>query len=185
MRGPRLGAIALACIVGSGASGGCGGDPSTPSDAGPCWPLDATPGGTVAIGTGDISYEPMPDMLAIAANGSQSDPFIQVHARMTGLPPGDPQDFFAPTNPKTMVSAVIPDLGLTLGIDCPATIGYVVSPDDATAFDLAHSLRIGFGTMLVATVVGHQATISVTVVGSNGLVATDQKTVTLISAAGS
>ncbi len=158
----------------------CGSN-SNGTDAGACWPLDATPGGSVSVGTGDISYVAMPDMLPIVSNGSQSDPFLQVHARMMGLPPGDPQDFFSPTNPRTMVGAVVPDLGLTLGVACPATIGYVVSPDDATKYDLQHSLRVGLGSMAVASVIGHQATVTVTVVGSNGLVATDSKTVTLVS----
>lgn len=158
----------------------CGSDPASSSDAGPCWPLDATPGGTVEAGTGDISFEPMPAMLAIVANGSQSDPFLQIHARMTGMPPGDPQDFFDPANPKTMVSAVIPDLGLTLGVSCPASIGYIADADVAGAYDLAHSLRVGFGATIIDQVPGHQAMLTVTVVGSNGLVATDTKTVTLV-----
>ena len=160
---------------------GCGSGSNAIPDAGSCWPLDAVPGGAVTIGTGDISYAPMPDSLPIVANGSQADPFLQVHARMMGLPPGDPQDFFSPTNPKTMVSAVIPDLGLTLGVACPATIGYVISPDDSSMYDLQHSLRIGLGQMTVASVVNLHAIVTVTVVGSNGEVATDSKTVTLVA----
>ena len=169
--------LSLGCMV----AAGCGGGSNATPDAGPCWPLAAVPGGAVTIGTGDISYAPMPDALPIVANGSQSDPFLQVHARMMGLPPGDPQDFFSPTNPRTMVGAVIPDFGLTLGVSCPATIGYVVSPDDPSMYDLQHSLRIGLGTMAVASVANHQAIITVTVVGSNGEAATDSKTVTLVS----
>lgn len=152
-----------------------------PADAGPCWPpANAVPGGQVTIGTGDISWQAMPAMLAIVANGSQSDPFLQIHSRIRGMPPGNANDPFDPANPKTLVSATIPDLGITLGVSCPATIGYVTSPDDPTSFDLLHSLRIGIGTQPIASVVGHQATLTVEVAGSNGLLAMDSKTVMLI-----
>jgi hypothetical protein len=175
----RIPSCLVVCTLGAA----CGNGSHATPDAGPCWPLAATPGGSVTIGTGDISYAPMPDMLPIVANGSQSDPFLQIHARMKGLPPGDPQDFYSPTNPRTMVGAEIPDLGLTLGVACPATIGYVVSPDDSSMYDLQHSLHVGLDTTAVGTVVGHQAIVTVTVVGSNGEFATDSKTVTLVSIA--
>jgi hypothetical protein len=161
----------------------CGGNESPGVDAGPCWPLNATPGGQVELGTGDIDFEPMPDMISIISNASQSDPYIQVHSRIRGLPPGDPRNLFDPRNPKTKVSAVIPDLGLVLGmgIDCPATLGYVASPEPG-AFDLSpHSLRFGFGFGGAADQAsGKQAHITIEVVGSNGLYAQAEKLVTLM-----
>jgi hypothetical protein len=147
-------------------------------DAGPCWPLPATPGGEVELGTGDIAFEPMPDVLAITKNASQSDPFLPIHSRIRGIPPGNSNDPFDRTNPRTKVSATIADLGLTLGVDCPASIGYVDAPASGS-YDLLHSLRIGLGLRPLAEVHGKQAMITVEVVGSNGLYAKAEKLVLL------
>jgi hypothetical protein len=160
----------------------CGGQASQPADApGPCWPLDATPGGQAELGTGDIDFQPMPAMLPIIQDVTQSDPYLQIHARIHGLPPGNPDDFLDPRNPRTKFGASIDELGLTLELACPATVGYVASPEAgaAGAFDLVHSLRIGLGTTPPAQVAGKQARITLVVVGSNGLYAQDTKLVTL------
>jgi hypothetical protein len=156
---------------------GCSGKEGTP-DAGPCWPLSATPGGEVELGTGDIAFEPMPDVLSITKNASQSDPFLPIHSRIRGMPPGDSNDPFDRANPRTKVSATIPDLGLTLGVECPASIGYVDAPVDGS-YDLLHSLRIGFGARPLAEVHGKQAMLTVEVVGSNGVYAKAEKLVLL------
>ena len=159
----------------------CGDDQMQPADApGPCWPLTSKPGGQLQIGTGDVTWEAMPDVLPIVRAGSQSDPFMMIHARMRGMPPGDPNDFFDPANPRTMATVVIDAAGLTLGLDCPASMGYVPSPE-AGAYDLLHSLRIGFGLNPADQVDGMQARITIEVVGSNGLYASDEKTVTLMA----
>jgi hypothetical protein len=150
----------------------------SPDAAGPCWPLDAMPGGQAEVGTGDITFDVMPAMLPIIKSASQSDPYLQIHSRIHGLPPGDPNDLLAPGNPKTKVSAVVDELGLTLGVECPASLGYVSSPE-AGAFDLVRSLRVGFGTMPLDQFEGKQARITLEVVGSNGLYAQDMKLVTL------
>lgn len=159
----------------------CGGNGGT-VDAGPCWPLNAKPGGQVELGTGDIDFEPMPAMLSIVMNGSQSDPFLQVHSRIRGLPPGNPDDPFDSHNPKTKVGATIADLGLVLGVDCPASLGYIPS-SEAGAFDMLHSLRLGFGTRPLDQLSGKQIRITIEVVGSNGLYAQDEKLVTLATSA--
>jgi hypothetical protein len=161
----------------------CGGDERPAVDAGPCWPLNATPGGQVQIGTGDITFEPMPDVLPIINNLSQSDPYLQVHARIHGIPPGNSEDALDPRNPKTKLSAVITDLNPPLDVVfCPASIGYVASSEPG-AFDLLHSLRIGFMKTPLDQVSGKQARITVEVVGSNGLYAKDEKLVTLMTPA--
>jgi hypothetical protein len=166
----------------------CGGHASQDADAagptGPCWPLDAMPGGQAELGTGDITFVPMSAMIPIIRNASQSDPFLQIHSRIHGLPPGDPDDILDPGNPRTKVGATIDELGLTLGVECPASLGYVTSPE-AGAFDLIHSLRIGLGTIPLDQVAGKQVRITLEVVGSNGLYAQDVKmaTITLPSAA--
>jgi hypothetical protein len=163
----------------------CGGDERPAVDAGPCWPLNATPGGQVELGTGDISFEPMPNVLPIINNLSQSDPYLQVQSRIHGFPPGSPDDAFDPRNPKTKVSAEIPELGLVLNpeITCPASLGYVASPAPG-AYDLVHSLRLGFRSFPVDQASGKQAHITIEVVGSNGLYAKDEKLVTLMTMSG-
>jgi hypothetical protein len=159
----------------------CGGHPGQSADApGPCWPLDAMPGGQAELGTGDITFEPFPAMLPIIRDASQSDPYVAIHARIHGLPPGNPNNILDPGNPNTKFGATIDELGLTLGVECPARLGYVASPQGgAGAFDLVHSLRIGFGTMPLAQVAGKQIRITLVVVGSNGLYAQDTKLATL------
>jgi hypothetical protein len=157
---------------------GCDGGGKAAPDAGPCWPLTAEPGGEVEIGTGDIAFEPMPEILPVTRNASQSDPFLPIHSRIRGMPPGDPDDPFDRSNPRTKVSATIPDLGVTLGVDCPASIGYVDAPVNGS-FDLLHSLRIGFGARPLAEVHGKQALVTIEVVGSNGRYAKAEKLVVL------
>ena len=161
----------------------CGGHPGQPADApGPCWPLDAMPGGQAELGTGDITFQPFPAMLPIIRDGSQSDPYLAVHARIHGLPPGNPDDILDPGNPHTKVDATIDELGLTLGVQCPGSLGYVASPQGgAGAFDLIHSLRIGLGTIPFDQVSGKQVRITLVVVGSNGLFAQDTKMATLMA----
>lgn len=168
-----LGALVLVPTV------GCGDDGALPPDAaGPCWPITSTPGGSVQIGWGDVDWEPMPDHVQIVRNGSQSDPYVYVHSRMRGMPPGDANDFFNPENPRTMVTLVVVETGAKLGTECPARIGYLTSPE-AGSFDMLHSQRVGFGTMDLANIEGEHAMITLEVVGANGLYASDQKMVTL------
>ncbi len=171
--------MSVRCLLLSTLAFGCGGDPhQTTPDAGACWPLTSTPGGSVALGTGDLTFTPMPDTLAVTRNGSQSDPYLPILARMAGLAPGDPHDALDPTNPHTKITGVIADLGLTLGVECPASIGYVAANGVADTFDLAHALRIGLGTTTLASVDGKTIDITVEVV-SGGLYAKDEKLVTL------
>jgi hypothetical protein len=159
----------------------CNGDEAPPpnwAEAGePCWPLSAKQGGSVQVGTGDIAFQPMPDTLDIIKNGSQGDPFIEIHARIHGMPPGNPDDFLDPRNPRTKLGLVIDETGLALGIECPASLGYVPAPDGA--YDLIHSLRIGFGFTPLDTLNNRQARIGIEVVGSNGLYAHDERVVIL------
>jgi hypothetical protein len=161
----------------------CGGNERPAADAG-CWPLSDSP--SAQIGTGDVTFEPLPDVLPVIINASQGDPYLQVHVRIHGIPPGDPQDTLASGNPKTMGSVVIPELGRTLGADRPpATFGYTCSPEPG-AYDLARSLHIGFGfgDNPLDQVSGKQARITVEVIGSNGLSARDEKLVTLMVMSG-
>ena len=166
-----LGALALLASCG---------DNRPPPDSGLCWPIEAKPGGEVELGTGDITFRPMPATLTIVRNASQSDPYLEVHSRIRGLPPGNPDDPFDLRNPKTKVSAVIDELGLTLGVECPASLGYVSSPETG-AYDMLHSLRLGFGLYPLDQVSGKQARITIEVVGSNGRYARDEKLVVVMA----
>jgi hypothetical protein len=96
------------------------------------------------------------------------------------MPPGNPDDPFDRENPRTKIQARIDELGLVLprGVDCPASLGYVQGPQAGT-FDLIHSLRAGFGMTPLADVDGKQAVVTVEVVGSNGLYAKAEKTITI------
>jgi hypothetical protein len=156
------------------------GSSERPVDAG-CGLVGDTP--SAQAGTGDLTFEPMPDVLPVFSNASQSDPYLEVHARIHGIPPGNPKDALDPGNPKTSEVVVIAALGLTLGPDAdhPATLGYVCSPD-ANAYDMVHAIRIGFGfgQTPLDQVSGKQARITIAVVGSNGASASDEKLVTLM-----
>ena len=176
MRAERYALGALLLVAACGGDDGGGGDDA----GGPCWPLSASPGGQVELGTGEIDFEPMPDVLAVVANTSQSDPYIEVHSRVRGMPPGSPDDPFDPKNPRTKVGLVSDELGLVLGVECPASLGYVASPEDG-AFDLVHSLRIGFGLFPLEQVAGKHARITIEVVGSNRRYARDEKDVVLMT----
>lgn len=159
----------------------CGDDQgAVDAEPGPCWPLDAVSGGSVELGTGEIAFESMGATLAIIKNLSQSDPHLRLHARIRGMPPGDPDDFFDPRNPKTKVSAVIEEVGLTLGNECPASLGYVESTEPE-AYDMVRSLRLGFGLYDITQVSGKQARITIEVVGSNKRYARDEKVVVLMT----
>lgn len=170
--GGALGAIMLLAA--------CGDEIQGFPDGGPCWPIEAEPGGQAELGIGDFTFEPMPDVLTIIKNASQSDPYIQVHSRIRGIPPGDPDDFFHPHNPRTKVAAVIEEVNLRLGYECPASLGYVPASEKG-AFDLVNSLRLGFGAFPVDQVSGKQALITVEVVGANRVYARAEKVVTLMT----
>jgi hypothetical protein len=160
----------------------CGSDGEDPTpDApvgGPCWPLEATPGGEVELGTGDITFEALGDTLEIITSSAQSDPFVEIHARIRDLPTGDPENLFDPDNPRTKASLFIESLNLTLGVSCPATIGYTAAPVSG-AFDLARSLKVGFGFMPIAGIPGRQGRITLEVVSSDRRYAKAEKVVTL------
>jgi len=166
-----LGALLLLASCGDDGGGDFPGD-------GPCWPIQSSPGGSVELGTGDLEWMAIQDTVTIVKNASQSDPYLEVQARMRGMPAGDPYDPFDPRNPRTKVGIAIDALGLMLGIDCPASLGYIASPE-AGAYDLGHALRIGFGDYPVDQAVGKQARITLEVVGSNRLYAHDERVVTL------
>jgi hypothetical protein len=180
-RGALGASLLLAACGDSGPPTACGvsSGPVLPME--PCWPVDVTPGGQVELGTGDITFEPLPDTLEIITSSAQSDPFVNVHARIRDLPPGNPCDIFDPHNPRTKVRLVVNGLTFPMGVDCPATLGYTAARGEPGAFDLVSSLHVGFGDTKPDQVSGMQAQITVEVVGSDGRYAKDEKLVTLMA----
>jgi hypothetical protein len=175
-----LGALSAGLVV--AACGGGAGSPDGPMPpTGPCWPLDAMPGGQVELGTGQIDFEPMGDTLPIITSSAQADPFVRVHARIRGMPPGDPDKLFDPRNPRTKARLEVEGFDKPITVDCPASFGYRPAPESG-AFDLKHSLSVGFGFIPIDPFVGKQARVVLEVVGSNGLSARDEKLVTLVMA---
>jgi hypothetical protein len=150
-------------------------------DGGPCWPLPATPGGQVELGTGELAFQPMPDTLQLTRSGAQRSAYIPINARIRGMPPGNPDDLLDPKNPKTKVSAVLVETGAPLGlaVDCPASMPYVAAGEPG-AYDMLHDLQINLATIDPMDLDSKQATLTVEVVGADGRYAIDQKIVTLI-----
>jgi|GEM_PF-6319553 len=176
------GAAVLSLVLGAcGGNGGSAPDARLADAAGPCWPLPSTPGGEIELGTGDIAFEPLGDTLDLISSPAQADPFVQVHARIRDLPPGDADDIFAPGNPRTKASLAIEALGVTIGVDCPASLGYAASAAAPGAFDMVHSLRVGFGVMPIDQVPGKQGRVTIEVVGADGRYAKAEKLVMIVA----
>ena len=102
----------------------CGGDDDGP-DSGP--PV----GGTVELGTGTISFEEIePESDLGLVSGPQGGHHFVVHARMTGLVPGDPTSPGEIGNPSTKFTVESED-GERLDIDmAPYRLGYEELADD-------------------------------------------------------
>jgi len=163
------------------ASCGGGGASAPPDQMGPCGPVDSMSGGQVELGTGNLAFEPMPDMLPIIMDASQAAPHLLVQSRIRGIPPGDPDNLLDPGNPQTKVSVVIDALGVTLGGAYPARYGYVPSPDPGAscAFDLKQAIGVSLEMTPPDQAAGQQARITIVVTGSNGVSGQDMKLVTL------
>jgi hypothetical protein len=169
-----LGALSAGLLVAA-----CGGDDGGEEVPDLCAPLDAMPGGQVELGTGDIKFEPLGDTLPIITSSAQSDPFVEVHARIRDLPPGDFDNLFDPRNPRTRVRLEIDGAAMPITVDC-ARFGYVAAPEPG-AFDLKQSLRVGFGLMPIEPFIGKRTRVLVEVLGSNLRFASDEKLVTLVA----
>jgi hypothetical protein len=171
-----LGALSTSLLLAA-----CGGNASPAVDAGPCWPLSATPGGQVEIGTGDLTFEPLPATLNIITSSAQSDPYVLVLPRIHDLPPGNPDNILDPGNPKTMINLVVNGLTFPMGVDCPASRPYVAVPGMPGTFDMDQAIHVGFFDTPLDQVSGMQGRLTVEVVGSDRRYAKDEKLVTVMA----
>jgi hypothetical protein len=80
-------------------------DDSDEPDMPGCWPLKSSmPDGSVELGTGFDTYQPMPSALELVY-GSQGGFHFEVRARIRDLEPGDTIDVLSPRNPLTRFQA--------------------------------------------------------------------------------
>lgn len=79
--------------------------------------------------------------------GDQGGFHVEAQARITGFEPGDPTDVLAPGNPYTRFTVFFADT-MTPGstAHCAYRRGYVPSPDQPNAYDLAAGERHMFAT---------------------------------------
>jgi hypothetical protein len=147
-------------------------------DGGPCWPIAASHvGGQVTIGTGDVAFQAFGSVLPIVTG--QGLPLVEVQSRISGIPPGDPDNPFAPGNPKTLVTGTV-DTGYTIGAACPATLGYRASPAGPGLYDITGAIKVPVGdAQTTAQQAGHSIHLVLEVIGSDGAYAKDQHDVTL------
>lgn len=179
----RMRSLAGGLFATIAALAGCGGGHGSPDAPGACWPLPSTPGGQVELGTGDLTFMTMPATLPIVTG--QSLPGLRLQARLTGIPGGDPTNFLDKANPRTMFSGAIDSLGWTMTVPCPATFGYKPDPDQPGAYILPSYHALTFSPdQPYQQAYGQQIRITIEVVGSNGLYAKDEKTVTIEAPAG-
>lgn len=151
---------------------GSDGDVSDDADPFVCWPSE-TPidRGSVLVGTGGDVFEDFGATVMLHGPGQTPGYSLFVNARMAGLVPGNPMDYFDPTNPHTRVRAFLDATNVELytGQSCGARNGYV--PDSVGAYDyrLGNGLILGFDECWRAVdLVGKQLRFEVEVMDKDG-----------------
>lgn len=160
-------------------------EPPPEADAPPyvCWyDPPYTPGGTIKLGTGAVTFEPMPDMPQLEPPGMQIPAFdLAVNAQITGLAPGNPNDPLDPGNPHTRFRGFFVDNGESvypaIG-PCGVRLGYV--PAGSGTFTMARGTPLAFDPIYTGTdLFGRQVHIILEIIDANLNYAIDEKTVTL------
>ncbi len=109
-------------------------------------PAGAVEEGEVRIGADLGGYRELePDQDLVLVEGIQGGTHFDVHARISGLDPGDPSDSRAPENPQTMFSAYSEDGTRIDGSRCGWRVGYDVVDGDAEEwgdYELSSGRRI-------------------------------------------
>jgi hypothetical protein len=151
--------------------------------SGPCW-FDPpyNPAGSIVLGTGSMTFEPMPDMPNLEPPGQQVPSYdLAVNAQMTGLEPGNPIDPLDPHNPRTRFRGVFVDTGASiypaLG-PCGVRVAY--SPASGATFELSRGTPLVFDPALTGTdLFGREVRVTVEIIDANMHYAIDEKVVTL------
>ena len=121
----------------------------------------------------------MPDMLPLEF-GSQQGFDLVANVMMTGLVPGDPNNTFAETNPRTRIRAYFADTNVPLNYysECPWHYGYAPTGDGN--YTLPNGVAVIFETCWqAANLIGKQVRIDLELVDSNDHYAHTSTTVTL------
>lgn len=161
------------------------------ADAGPpqsCWPdIPRFPQGSVQLGTGLNGYagwKPMPDVLPLEY-GTQDGYNLVAHVRMTGFPPGDPDNVFDPGNPRTRILAYFDDTNVPLNVaaECAFRLGYV--PTGTGEFEMVSAVPVIFDTCWRSdNLIGRPLRIELEMLDSSGGYTTDTKVVTAAAPVG-
>lgn len=143
----------------------CGDDDT--GDAGP--PV----GGTVELGTGTVAFEEVtPEMELGLVSGPQGGHHFVVHARMTGLVPGDPSAPGQIGNPSTLFT-VTSEGGERLDVDmAPYRLGYEEVGDDEYVLPSGRILQVQED--LVDAIVGSRVLLAVRVTDVRDRIAEDE-----------
>ncbi len=148
----------------------------------PCWDLvDPIPKGVGILGTGYDQFEAMPTELPLEF-GSQDGFNIVTNVQMRGLAPGNPNDIFDPSNPRTRILAYFADTGVPLRVsaNCPYRVGY--KPVDATTYELSDGVAIIFDTCWRAEhLFGRQIRVTLEIFDSANGYVTDERVVTAVA----
>lgn len=168
--------------------GACGDDVATATDDAPlqdapgtkpCWELvDPIARGVGILGTGYDRFEPLPTDLPLEF-GSQNGFNVVANVQMRGLAPGNPDDIFDPSNPRTRILAFFADTGVPLRRSgtCPFRVGY--KPVDGSTYEFSAGVPIIFDTCWRAEqLIGHQLRIKLEIFDSAGGYVTDERLVT-------
>jgi hypothetical protein len=151
---------------------------SEPDARGPCWPTEGLqPRGTIEPGIGDV-FQPMPDDVPLFY-GAQGGFGLMVHARMTGLQPGNPTDVLDPSNPRTRFRTFFVDTGepTNEGGLCPFRVAYV---PDGDGYVVRNSLALVFNVCWGSQgLFGRRLRIDLEIIDADGGYAKTEKIVTL------
>ncbi len=167
---------AFFCLLGAAGaalSTGCGGDSgdADPDDGDDGGDEDSPGDSTVELGTGTTAFEPVgEESELVLVAGPQGGHHFVVHARMSGLVPGDPAQPNLVGNPTTRFSVTGED-GARLEIDmAPYRLGYELVDGD---YVLPSGRIIQVREAAVPSLYGSRARIEVEVTDAEGESAMD------------
>jgi hypothetical protein len=166
---------AAALSTGCGGGGGPGDDGDDANDAD-----DGGSGGSVELGTGTTAFEPLgeeSDLVLVA--GPQGGHHFVVHARISGLDPGDPSQPGLVSNPATRFTVTDED-GARLELEmAPYRLGYELVDGD---YVLPSGRIVQVREAAVPSLYGSRAHIEVVVTDADGQSASDGRWVIAVEA---